>query len=109
MPSYYEPPLNILQHRPLPPAPLHQHHQIPLSLSNQPTNRIVYQTVGPKNLPVADGLGFGTLTAVSMLSMLLFATLTPHQEGMEVFVRLRARMMTMVAMARPTSRPAEVM
>ena len=41
--------------------------------------------------------------------MLLLATLTPHQLGMEVLVRLTARMMTMVQMARPVSRPAEVM
>lgn len=91
--------------------------QIPLpppnpALSLQPTNQPtspVYQTVGPKNLPVALGLGFGTLTAVSILSMLLFATLTPHHDGMDVLVKLSARMMTMVEMARPTSSPAEVM
>ncbi len=69
----------------------------------------IYQTVGPKNLPGALGFGFGYLTAVSRLSMLLFATLTPHQLGIDVFVRLMARIMTIVQIASPVSRPAEVM
>ncbi len=69
----------------------------------------LYQLVGPKNLPVALGLGFVILTAVSKLSALLFATLTPHQLVIFVLVRLRDKMITIVQMAKPTSSPAEVM
>ena len=68
-----------------------------------------YQTVGPKNLPVAVGFGFGILIAASKLSILLFATLTPHQLGIDVFVGLTARIMTIVQMANPVSSPADVM
>lgn len=43
MPSYYEPPPNNLQHRRLPPAPLHQHHKTcspsPRTKSNPLPNR----------------------------------------------------------------------
>ena len=74
-----------------------------------PQPKHTYQTVGPKNLPVALGFGFVILTAASKLSILLFATLTPHQLGIDVFVRLTARMITIVQIANPVSRPADVM